>query len=63
MNKMLFFPDIMRKTYADITDEQIAAPIKIWLSHAKERIRKNKEKCMERTAKETNEKENTEDID
>jgi len=29
--------------HQDATDEQISAPIKIWLAHAKERIGREKE--------------------
>lgn len=28
---------VIQKSHADVTDEQISAPIKIWLTHAKER--------------------------
>jgi len=29
---------VIRKSHADATDDTIAAPIKIWLAHAKERL-------------------------
>jgi len=34
----IFFPDVIRKSHIDATDDQISAPIKIWLTHAKERL-------------------------
>jgi len=35
--------NIIRKLHTDVTDEQISAPIKIWLAHTKERIGKQPE--------------------
>jgi len=29
---------VIRKSHADATDDTIAAPMKIWLAHAKERL-------------------------
>lgn len=29
---------MLRKTHPDVSDDQISAPIKIWLAHAKERL-------------------------
>lgn len=33
---------VIRKSHSDATDEQISAPIKIWLAHAKERMEKHR---------------------
>lgn len=36
VEKYIIFTDVMRKFYTNATDDQISAPIKIWLAHAKE---------------------------
>ncbi|XP_029157731.1 uncharacterized protein LOC114930159 isoform X2 [Nylanderia fulva] len=33
---------VIRKSHENVTDEQIAAPIKIWLAHAKERMERSR---------------------
>ncbi|XP_070168191.1 uncharacterized protein [Polyergus mexicanus] len=34
--------NVIRKSHTNVTDEQIAAPIKIWLAHAKERMERSR---------------------
>lgn len=41
---MLFFTGVIRKAHPNATNDQIAAPIKIWLAHAKERLERTQKK-------------------
>ena len=55
---MLFFSDVIRKSFVDVTVDQISAPIKIWLAHAKERMMRNKEQEKENVSLENEPVEN-----
>lgn len=38
---------MIRNSHADATDDQISAPIKVWLAHAKEREQKHAERNIQ----------------
>lgn len=42
MKIFLIFLGVIRKLHTNVTDEEIASPIKTWLAHAKERMGKEK---------------------
>ncbi|XP_077256672.1 uncharacterized protein LOC143894350 [Temnothorax americanus] len=52
---------VIRKSHSDVSDDQIAAPIKIWLAHAPERFNRQKINNNQEDNQEENREENREE--